>query len=178
MKKPMSDLNFKVMTVMMKVRDFFLPREKLLEEMGVRPGDHVLDFGCGPGGYSLVAARRAGETGKVYALDIHPLAAVRIRESAAKKGLENIETICSSGATGLGDRTTDVALLTDTLHLLKPPDEILAELNRVLKPGGRLWVNDHHLKEDELVARVTDGGLFRLERKGRWSCCFVKKDAA
>jgi ubiquinone/menaquinone biosynthesis C-methylase UbiE len=78
-----------------------------------------------------------------------------------------VETILSDGATGLPDASIDVALLYDVLHHLARPAEVLAELHRVLKPGGTLSVSDHHLAEDDITSRITGTGLFRLARQGR-----------
>jgi len=74
MDKPMSNFDFKFMSLGYKFRDLFLPRLNILEEVGIKPGFHVLDFGCGPGSYIIPLAKLVGESGKVYAMDIHPLA--------------------------------------------------------------------------------------------------------
>ena len=50
MDRPMSNFDFKFMSVGYKFRDFFLPRINILEEVGIKQGFHVLDYGCGPGG--------------------------------------------------------------------------------------------------------------------------------
>ncbi len=166
MDKPMSDSHFKLMSFGYKFRDFFLPRMNVLKEAGIKPGFHVLDYGCGPGGYIIAAAELVGKSGKIYALDIHPLAIQRVQSITSKKQLTNVETICSDCKTGLPDKSIDVALLFDTLHGLSEPNEVLAELHRVLKPNGILSLSDHHLKEDEIRTKITDKGLFRLLRKG------------
>jgi len=77
MDKKMSDMHFRLMTFAFSLRDMFLPRKKILGEVAIERGLQVLDYGCGPGGYSIAAAKIVGETGMVYALDIQPLA-VRI----------------------------------------------------------------------------------------------------
>jgi len=150
------------------LRDLSHPPEEVLEEADIRPGAAVLDFGCGPGSYTFAAASMVGEKGKLYALDINPLAVQRVRNLAARKKRANIEAILSDGATGLPDGSLDVVLLYDTFHELEKPEQVLRELHRVLKPAGILSFNDHHLKEEgELLARVTAGGLFTLSRKGK-----------
>jgi len=149
-----------------KFRDFFLPRKNVLKEAGIKPGFHVLDYGCGPGSYIIATAELVGKSGKIYALDIHPLAIQMVQSIATKKQLTNVETICSDCKTGLPDKSIDVALLYDTLHGLSEPNEVLAELHRVLKPNGILSFSDHHMKESEIISKMTDKGLFRLSRKG------------
>jgi ubiquinone/menaquinone biosynthesis C-methylase UbiE len=176
MDKPMSNLDFRFMSLGFKFRDLLLPRGKILKEVGIKPGSYILDYGCGPGSYTIPAAQLAGSAGKVYALDIHPLAVQRVQSAAAKRHLTNIEVILSDCATGLPDASIDVVLLYDTFHNLEEPDEVLAELHRVLKADGILSFNDHHIKEeDEIISRITGNGLFALLRKGEKVYNFSKK---
>ena len=174
MDKPMSDSHFRIMSFGYKFRDLLVPRRVVLDEVGIKPGFHILDYGCGPGSYSLTVAELVGKSGKVYALDIHPLAIRMVRDKASRKGLTNVEVILSDGDTGLLAESLDVVLLYDTFHGLSRPDEVLAELHRVLKPGGVLSFNDHHMKEAEIVARVTEQGLFRLLERGKRVYNFAK----
>ncbi len=167
MDKPMSNLDFRFMSLSFAFRDIFLPRKNILAEVGIKPGFSILDYGCGPGSYTIPAAQLVGESGKVYSLDIHPLAVQQVQKIARKKRLTNIETILSDCATALPDESIDVVLLYDTLHDLSEPAKVLAELHRVLKSNGILSVNDHHLKEEEIITKITGKGFFRLLRKGK-----------
>lgn len=168
MAKIESNLGFRFMALSFSVRDFIRPREEILKEVGIKPGFHILDYGCGPGGYTVPAAQMVGESGKIYALDMNPLALRMVQSRAAKKKLNNIETILSDCATILPDQSLDMVLLYDTFHELDKPDEVLAELHRVLKQAGVLSFNDHHLKdENEVIAKITGNGLFRLLEKGK-----------
>ncbi|NQU07246.1 MAG: class I SAM-dependent methyltransferase [Candidatus Abyssubacteria bacterium] len=164
------------MCFLLKIRDWLRPREEILKAVKIESGFHILDFGCGPGGYSIVAAKLVGATGKVYSLDIHPLAIERVQNAASKNGLNNIETIHSDCATGLEADTVDVAILADIFHMLGEQNLVLEELNRVLKPTGALAFSDHHMKENEILSKVTSGGLFKLLRKGRYIYIFSKKE--
>lgn len=174
MDKLMSNSHFRFMSLGYKFRDLFLPRKNILLEVGIKPGFTVLDYGCGPGGYIIAASELVGKSGKIYALDIHPLATQKVQSIASKKQLTNVETICSDCKTGLPDKSLDVALLYDTLHGLSKPNEVLAELHRILKPNGVLSFSDHHLKEDEIVSKITDKSLFRLLSKGKRVYNFAK----
>jgi ubiquinone/menaquinone biosynthesis C-methylase UbiE len=176
MDKPMSNFDFQFMSVGYKFRDLRLSRINILKEVGVKPGFHVLDFGCGPGSYITPLAELVGESGKVYALDIHPLAIQRVQDIASKKRLANVETILSDCQTGLPDNTLDAVLLYDAFHHLSDPNGVLKELHRVLKPDGILSFGDHHMKENEIVAGLTNGGLFRLSRKGQRTYTFLKEE--
>jgi len=170
----MPNLHFRLMSFSFKLRDFFLPPKNILEEVGIRQGYYVLDYGCGPGSYSVVAAKFAGSEGKVYALDMHPLAVQRVKNIALKKRLTNIKPILSDCATGLGDSSVDVVLLYDTFHGLSEPDVVLQELHRVLKPDGVLSFSDHHMKKDEGISKLTSRGLFSLPAKGKRTYSFSK----
>jgi len=157
-----------------KFRDFFLPRMNIVKEVGIEPGFHVLDYGCGPGSYIVPLAKLVGESGKIYALDIHPLAIQMVQDIAARKGLRNIETVHSDCATGLENGAIDVVLLYDTYHDVTNPDGVLEELHRVLKPDSVLSLTDHHMKEDEILSQITRNNLFVLSRKGKKTYSFSK----
>jgi len=147
----------------------------ILKEVGIKPGFHVLDFGCGPRSYIVPLVKLVGEAGKVYALDIHPLAIQKVKDIASKKQLTNVETILSDCQTGLPDNSLDVVLLYDIFHHLSDPDGVLKELHRVLKPAGILSFGDHHMEESEIVSKVTNSRLFRLSRKGQRTHTFLKE---
>ncbi len=174
MDRPMSGLEFRFMALGYKLRDYFKPREDVLREVDIVPGSKILDFGCGPGSYTVIAAERTGTTGKVYALDIHPVALQMVRSSASKRGLKNIETIQSDCATGLQNSSIDLVLMYDIFHGLSEPNAVLEEIHRVLKPGGTLSFSDHHMKKDEIIARITKTGLFRMSERGKNTISFSK----
>jgi ubiquinone/menaquinone biosynthesis C-methylase UbiE len=175
MDKPRSNFGFSGMALMFKLRDLLSPREEVLKEVDIRPGSQVLDYGCGPGGYVASTAARAGESGMVYALDIHPLALQHVQNIVRKSHLPNVQTIHSDCKTGLPDGSIDVVLLYDTYHALSNPDAVLAELHRVLKPDGTLSFSDHHLSNDEITSGVTGSQLFKLSTKGSRTYTFVKR---
>ncbi len=174
MDKPISNIHFKFMSFGFKFRDLLRPPKNKLNEIGIKPGFHILDYGCGPGSYSIAAAQLVGNSGKVYALDIHPLGIERVQDIASKKGIRNIETICSDCATGLEDGNIDVVLLYDTFHDLMDPDVVLKELHRILKPNSILSFSDHHMKKGEIVSEITKKTLFKLSRKEKRSYIFLK----
>ena len=164
----MSNFSFKAMTLILRVRDLFRPPQKVLSEVGmIKPGTHVLDYGCGPGNYTIAAAELVGPSGKVYAVDIHPMAIRKVQNKANKKGL-NVQTILTDYDTQLPDSSVDAVLLFYVLHDFKNPDAIIKELSRVLKPMGVLLVFDHKLENDKVVSilgRAADN--LKLRRAGR-----------
>jgi ubiquinone/menaquinone biosynthesis C-methylase UbiE len=174
MGKTQSNLNFRLMSLSFRFRDFFSPRKNILKEVGITAGSCVLDFGCGPGGYIAPLTNLVGKSGKIYALDTNHLAVKSVRDMMIKKHLTNIETIQSDCKTGLPDNSVDVILLYDTFHDLKHANDVLKELHRVLKGRGILSVNDHHLEENELVTNLTKSGFFKLSGKGKRTHSFLK----
>ena len=170
----MNNLGFRLMALVFKVRDVLSPPSAKVAEAGIQPGDHVLDYACGPGSYALAAAQLVGETGKVYAADIHPLAGRFVERKARRAKLANVQTIQTDCDTGLADATIDVVLLYDTFHGFDQPAPILAELHRVLKPDGRLSFSDHHMAEPDILSQVQSTGLFQSQGKGQRTYTFVR----
>ena len=170
----MSALGFRIMSLIFKMRDLLRPRRDILREAEIGPGFRVLDYGCGPGSYTFLAADLVGPTGNVYALDIHPLAVERVRKAASKRGLDNVRTILSDGATGLDNGSVDVVLVYDVFHDLSDQRGVLQELHRVLRPEGTLSFSDHHMKDADIVSKVTKTGLFKLTRQGEKTHTFVR----
>lgn len=169
----MPGLFFNGMSFLFKIRDLLSPPGEMLREVDIRPGYQVLDYGCGPGAYIPDVAGKVGQSGRVYALDIHPLAVERVKTLARRKQLTNVETICSDCRTGLQDDVLDVVLLYDIFHMLSEPDAVLAELRRVLKPGGTLSFSDPHMQETDILDGVTRSGLFKLASRNRKTLSFA-----
>ena len=174
MDKPMPKIMFMGQCIMIKCRDIFRPREIILREVDIKPDSKVLDFGCGPGSYITNISRTVGENGKVYALDIHPLAIEKVKSSASKSGLANVETICSDCATGLPDKEIDTVLLYDIFHMFNDKRKVLSELHRVLRDDGILSFSDHHMKEKNIISEMKEINLFELRRKNKRTYDFAK----
>ena len=174
MDKPMSNLAFAGMSLIFKIRDFIRPPKEKLLEIGIKPGDHVLDFGCGPGTFSLIAAELVGQSGKIFALDIQPKALRNVQENASKKKLNNITAMQADSPADLESESLDVAIVYDMFHDLGNPDGIVRELHRVIKPDGVLSFSDHHMKEEAILSGVTGSGLFELAKRGKRTYSFRK----
>jgi ubiquinone/menaquinone biosynthesis C-methylase UbiE len=160
------------MAIEFRLRDWLRPPVNVLREAGVLPGMTVLDFGCGPGSFSLASARLVGTQGHVYALDIHPLAIHMVMCAAERQSLWNIHPIHGSYPDDLPNESTDAVLLYDVLHDLSEINPILREIHRILKPAGILSASDHHLGESSLRNIVTGSGFFRLADCNRRTCQF------
>ena len=174
MDQPVPDSHFRFMALWYRFRDLLAPRIRVLSEVGIQPGFRVLDFGCGPGSYISPFSRPVGPSGKIYAVDFHPLAIRSVRRIIQKHHLENVEIIQSDGATGLPDSSVNAVLLYNTFHDLTEPERILEELARVLKPGGVLSVIDGYISEEAILSGIIGSQRFYLPRKGEKMFIFSK----
>ncbi|MGA2386225.1 MAG: class I SAM-dependent methyltransferase [Candidatus Bathyarchaeia archaeon] len=162
------------MALEFRIRDYRHPRQEIVNEVGFKTGFKVLDYGCGPGGYVPAVSQAIGSTGKLYALDALPIAIEMVKKVVAKNGLKNVEAILSDCATGLQNEELDAVLLYDVFHDLSDQDAVLNELHRVLKPNGQLSFSDHHLEENDIISKITGSGLFKLQKKGKYTYSFAK----
>ena len=109
----------------------------------IDPGATVLDLGCGAGTDLLIAAQMAGSTGRVIGVDMTSAMLDRARDSAAEIGLANVELHESLiESLPLPDASVDVVISNGVIDLVPDKDAVFAEIDRVLRPGGRLQVAD------------------------------------
>ena len=142
----------------------------VLERVGIRPGERILELGPGPGAFSLDAARMLGQTGRLVAVDIQPEMIARLERRARKTGLENIEThVAGAYDLPLEDQSVDRVFLVTVLPEIPDRLRALAELRRVLKKGGVLSITEEFLDPDYLFAgetiRLVESAGFRLTRR-------------
>ncbi len=138
---------------------------RILQEIGVRKGQVVLDYGCGAGTYTIPAAKLVGDGGLVYALDVNSSFLDRLEERARLEGLDNIVRIDASGKEKipLEDEKVDVILLIDVLHLIGDREALFDEACRILKHGGLIVVYPMHITESEVKKLATRRNLFPEE---------------
>ncbi len=109
----------------------------------IRAGDTVLDIGSGSGTDALIAARLAGPAGKVWALDMTPAMISKLRATVAREGVRNVAVIEGSAERiPLPDSSVDVVTSNGVLNLVPDKRRAVAEIFRVLKPGGRVQIAD------------------------------------
>ena len=117
---------------------------KIVELAGTRPGERVLDVGCGPGRLAIVAVTAAGRAGETCGIDPAPEMVALARRKAAQAGVTVRFEVGVIEALPYPPDHFDVVLSSLMLHHL--PDELkrrgLAEIHRVLKPAGRLLAVD------------------------------------
>ena len=120
-----------------------LLRKLTVDNALIKPGDSVLDVGCGTGEVTLLAKIRA-KNGKVYGIDPAPEMITVARKKAARKNLDIDFRVGVIEALPFHDGSMDVVTSSLMMHHL--PEDLkvrgLAEIYRVLKPGGRLLIAD------------------------------------
>jgi ubiquinone/menaquinone biosynthesis C-methylase UbiE len=125
----------------------FLEPTRVINEVAViEPGQVVADFGSGSGYFALALARRVGDTGRVYAVDIMEEPLQVVRNQAQVLGIGNIETIRANLETDKGSTlrggSVDVVWMANVLFQSPQKEKIIQEASRVLKKAGKLVVID------------------------------------
>ena len=121
----------------------WLPPNEVLEVLQVASGMVVADIGAGTGFFALPLAAAVGSAGKVYAVDFQPEMLSLIAQKLAAGGPKNIQLVEGSAAgTKLATNSCDLVLLANVWHELDDTTSVLQEMERILKPEGRLAVLD------------------------------------
>ncbi len=125
----------------------FIYRPGRLAEHFVQPGNHVLDFGCGPGFFTREFARRVGDSGEVIAVDLQEEMLRILREKMEQEGLmPRIRTHqCLPDTLGLPpdlNGTIDVAFAIFVIHEVPDSRKVFQEIASLLVPGGLLFYSE------------------------------------
>lgn len=124
---------------------FVIP-EKVVTHFHVREGDQVADFGAGSGFFLKSLSELVGEEGVVYACEIQKNLVESMDLLATKEGLENVRpTWCDFekvGGSKLPENTIDIVILVNTLFQVEQKSEVVEEIKRVLRSGGKAIVID------------------------------------
>lgn len=106
-------------------------------------GATVLDMGCGAGTDCLLAAMQVGPGGRAIGVDMTESMAARARAGAAMLGLDNVDVrLGDATAMPVDDQSVDVVISNGVFNLIPDKSLVLAEMFRVIRPGGRLQIAD------------------------------------
>ena len=129
---------------------FFAPiAGRLVELLDPRPGERVVDVGCGRGAVTLPLARAVGQDGSVTALDVSPAMVAHTRAAAGAAGLDRVSVeLGDATALRLPERSFDVLASSLVLFFLPRPAESLPGWLRLLRPGGRAGLTTFGTQDD------------------------------
>lgn len=147
-------------------RDERLQINRVMDILEIGSGKHVADIGAGSGWFTVRAAKRVGETGMVYAVDINPEAIHYITDRAQKENLRNVTTILShSDDALLPANSVDAVLLLKTYHEVAKPQTLMRNLRGALRPGAKIGIIDrngngenHGVAREVVVREVSASG--------------------
>jgi ubiquinone/menaquinone biosynthesis C-methylase UbiE len=112
--------------------------ERLVEQVDPQPGQTVLELTAGPGETGFLAAARLGPTGRLISSDFAPAMVAAASRGAAERGLDNVECrVLDAERIDLPDGSVDGVLSRFGLMLVPGQERAIAEIRRVLRPGGR-----------------------------------------
>lgn len=142
-------------------------RRVKLKKAGVKEGQVIVDLGCGPGRFTILASRIVGQEGKVYALDIHPLNTAIVAARIGIEGVKNVSVILTDCcATGLPNNAIDLVFINDSFHEFNKLG-CLKEASRILKPDGILAIDEAEMKESKFLSIFEQANLFTLVEKDK-----------
>jgi tRNA A58 N-methylase Trm61 len=139
-----------------------------MDILGIVPGRSVADIGAGSGFFTVLAARRVGDKGTVYAVDINPEAIQYIDARLKKVGLRNVKTILSKPDDPLVPAAVDAVLLLKTYHEVAQPVVLFRNLRHSLAKDARIGIIDrngdgtnHGVGRDVVIRELKEAG-YRL----------------
>ena len=156
---------------LMKLADKVYPHvHTAAVSFGIQPGMTVVDYGCGPGRYTVEFARLAGTGGKVIAVDLVELALQETRKRLASMDIGNVEFRLAQGYdTGIQEGVADMVFAIDMFHHIKEPAAFLKEAYRIAKPEGLLLLAGGHIPRAVAKARIGQSGLWDIaEERARF----------
>jgi ubiquinone/menaquinone biosynthesis C-methylase UbiE len=157
--------------------------EQTLERMNLQPGQRILEMGPGPGRLLLPAAERIKPDGEAFGIDIQPGMVQRLKDRAAREGIDNLTVILGDATQPLAEQGTfDLVFLVTTLGEIPDRAAALRQSFRALKAGGTLSVTelfgDPHYQSRSSVKRQAEAAGFEFQTvHGHWwfyTATFVK----
>src|SRR5262249_25898325 len=145
---------------------------RVMDILGMTPGKSVADIGAGSEWFTVRAARRAGVTGTIYAVDINPEAIKYINNRAKKEKLINIKTILGKEDDPLLPAdAVDSVLMLKTYHEIAKPVALLRNLRAALRPGAKVGIidrngngEDHGIGSEVILHEADEAGYKLIEQ--------------
>jgi cyclopropane fatty-acyl-phospholipid synthase-like methyltransferase len=152
-------------------REDKLQINRVMDILHITPGKAVADIGAGGGWFTVRAARRVGESGKVYGEDINPAAVKAIEQRAEKEHLPQVHAVLgTTDDPKLPAKSVDAVLMLKVYHEIGKPLDFLAKLKPALAPGARIGIidrngngADHGLKQSILEDEMREAGFREVE---------------
>lgn len=152
-------------------RDERLQINRVMDILGIAPGKTVADIGAGSGWFTVRAAKRVGDTGTVYAVDINPEAIRYIESRVRKENLHNVKAILGKPDNPQLSEPVNAVLLLKTYHEVAQPITLLRNLRTALAAGARVGVIDrngngenHGVARDIVIREANEAGYQLLEQ--------------
>ena len=160
-------LHFKMMAFVHEtLYGLFRDPYKILRAAGLEPGQKVLEAGCGPGFFTVPAARIVGEKGSVLAMDVNPVAVEHVRRKIEQAGVTNARVIVADATkTNLPAGSFDLVFVFGLARPIGDMTAIWAELHRLLKPQGILSIEGRLRPPERLFQFVKRQGRIARFRK-------------
>jgi SAM-dependent methyltransferase len=152
-------------------RDERLQINRVMDILAIAPGKTVADIGAGSGWFTVRAAKRVGDAGTVYAVDINPKAIRYIESRIRKENLHNVKPILGKPDDPLLPAKVDAVLILKTYHEVAQPITLLRNLRPSLAAGARVGVIDrngngenHGVAREVVVREASQAGYQLLEQ--------------
>jgi ubiquinone/menaquinone biosynthesis C-methylase UbiE len=146
-------------------RRWLMPPDVMAMRHGVEPGLRVLEIGPGSGTYTIAAARRAGPTGRVVAIDIQPAVVRHVQRRILREGVTNLEVeLGDVHYLPFPDETFDALYMMTVIGEIPGPAQAMRSFYRVLRPGGTIaftetWLDPDYPTRRTLTRWATDAGF-------------------
>jgi ubiquinone/menaquinone biosynthesis C-methylase UbiE len=162
-----NSMNFKMMSFVHEtLYGLFRDPYRALEAAGLESGQKVLEVGCGPGFFTIPAARVVGEEGSITAIDVNPLAVKHVQQKVKEQGQTNVEVLLTNVIQAdLPPQSFDLIFLFGLARPIGDVEAIFGAVHRLLKPGGILSIEGRLRPSDKIFQPIKQQGRIARFRK-------------